>query len=155
MNGSVDEKHVTDVRMSVPKTIGPTRGVTPFSFVIGVSDDEILRQNFLASPCLTSAGSLHQVILVRDGLTTSPRIVFGDLRGHKLRSDRNAAAVDHHHALRTFPTTGLADSGAPFFAVTKAASEHSSVAVPKVPCHTNCLSSSIGSRAAQAPEWQY
>jgi hypothetical protein len=52
--------------------------------------------------------------------------VFGDLRGRKLRSDRNAAAVDHHHALRTFPTTCLADSGAPFFAVTKVASRKAS-----------------------------
>jgi hypothetical protein len=54
------------------------------------------------------------------------KLVFGDLRGRKLRSDRNAAAVDHHHALRTFPTTGLADSGAPFFAVTKVASRKAS-----------------------------
>ncbi len=52
--------------------------------------------------------------------------VFGDLRGRKLRSDRYAAAVDHHHALRTFPTTCLADSEAPFFAVTKVASRNAS-----------------------------
>lgn len=37
-----------------------------------------------------------------------------DLRGRKLRSDRYALAIDHHHALRTFPATGLADCGAPF-----------------------------------------
>jgi hypothetical protein len=41
--------------------------------------------------------------------------VLRDLRGRKLRSDRYAAAVDHHHALRTLPATGLADCGAPFF----------------------------------------
>jgi hypothetical protein len=41
-----------------------------------------------------------------------------------LRSDRYAAAVDHHHALRTFPTTGFADCSAPFFAVTKVASRN-------------------------------
>lgn len=52
--------------------------------------------------------------------------VFGDLRGRKLRSDRYAAAVDHHHALRTFPTTCLADCGAPFFAVMKVASRNAS-----------------------------
>jgi len=52
--------------------------------------------------------------------------VFGNLRGRKLRSDRNAAAVDHHHALRTFPATGLADPEAPFFAVTKVASRNAS-----------------------------
>jgi hypothetical protein len=52
--------------------------------------------------------------------------VFGDLCGRKLRSDRYAAAVDHHHALRTFPTTCLADSEAPFFAVTKVASRNAS-----------------------------
>jgi hypothetical protein len=44
------------------------------------------------------------------------------LRGRKLRSDRYAVAVDHHHALRTFPTTGFADCGALFLAVTKVAS---------------------------------
>jgi hypothetical protein len=52
--------------------------------------------------------------------------VFGNLRGRKLRSDRYAAAVDHHHALRTFPATGLADSEAPFFAVTNVTSRNAS-----------------------------
>ena len=52
--------------------------------------------------------------------------VFGDLRGRKLRSDRYAAAVDHHHALRTLPATRLADRCAPFFAVTKVASRNAS-----------------------------
>jgi len=52
--------------------------------------------------------------------------VFGNLRGRELRSDRYAAAVDHHHALRTFPTTGFADCSAPFFAVTKVASRNAS-----------------------------
>ena len=52
--------------------------------------------------------------------------VFGDLRGRKLRSDRYAPAVDHHHALRTFPATCLADGEAPFFAVTKVASKNAS-----------------------------
>jgi hypothetical protein len=52
--------------------------------------------------------------------------VFGDLRGRKLRSDRYAVAVDHHHALRTFPATCLADGETPFFAVTKVASRKAS-----------------------------
>ena len=62
--------------------------------------------------------------------------VFGDLRGRKLRSDRYAAAVDHHHALRTFPTTCLADPETPFFAVTKVASR-------KASSQSNSLRSSI------------
>jgi hypothetical protein len=43
-----------------------------------------------------------------------------------LRSDRYALAVDHHHALRTFPATGLSDRRAPFFAITKVASKKAS-----------------------------
>ena len=62
--------------------------------------------------------------------------LFGDLRGRKLRSDRYAAAVDHHHALRTFPATRLADPEAPFFAVTKVASRNAS-------SQSNSLRSSI------------
>ena len=51
---------------------------------------------------------------------------LGNLRRRKLRSDRYALAVDHHHALRTFPATGLAHSRAPFFAITKVASRKAS-----------------------------
>jgi hypothetical protein len=51
---------------------------------------------------------------------------LGDVRGRELRSDRYALAVDHHHALRTFPATGLANRGAPFFAITKVASKNAS-----------------------------
>ena len=51
---------------------------------------------------------------------------LGQLRGRKLRSDRYALAVDHHHALRTFPTTRFADRRAPFFAVMKVASRKAS-----------------------------
>ncbi len=51
---------------------------------------------------------------------------LGQLRGRKLRSDRYAAAVDHHHALRTFPATGFADRRAPFLAVMKVASRKAS-----------------------------
>jgi hypothetical protein len=51
---------------------------------------------------------------------------FGNLRGRKLHSDRYAAAVDHHHALRTFPATCFADCRAPFFAVMNVASRKAS-----------------------------
>ncbi len=51
---------------------------------------------------------------------------LGQLRGRKLCSDRYAVVVDHHHALRTFPTTGFADRGAPFLAVMKVASRKAS-----------------------------
>lgn len=51
---------------------------------------------------------------------------FGNLRGRKLHSDRNALAVDHHHALRTFPATCFADCRAPFFAVMNVASRNAS-----------------------------
>jgi hypothetical protein len=51
---------------------------------------------------------------------------FGNLRGRKLDSDRNALAVDHHHALRTFPATCFADCRAPFFAVMNVASRKAS-----------------------------
>jgi len=65
---------------------------------------------------------------------------FGNLRGRKLHSDRNALAVDHHrgpqrqvfvagvehHALRTFPATCFAHCRAPFFAVMNVASRKAS-----------------------------
>ena len=51
---------------------------------------------------------------------------FGNLGGRKLHSDRNALAVDHHHALRTFPATCFADCRAPFFAVMNVASRKAS-----------------------------
>ena len=51
---------------------------------------------------------------------------FCNLRGRKLHSDRNALAVDHHHALLTFPATCFADCRAPFFAVMNVASRKAS-----------------------------
>ena len=38
-------------------------GSRSLSFVVGVSDEEILSKNFMASPCVSAAGSPHQVIL--------------------------------------------------------------------------------------------
>ncbi len=58
-----------------PKSLTP--GVLPISFVVGVSDDEILNSNFLASPCVSAAGSPHQVILVRDGLNVVAKLNHG------------------------------------------------------------------------------
>ncbi len=51
---------------------------------------------------------------------------FGNLRRRKLHSNRNALAVDHHHALRPFPATCFADCRAPFFAVMNVASRKAS-----------------------------
>jgi len=53
-------------------------------------------------------------------------LAFGNLRGRKLHSNRYAPAVDHHHALRTFPATCFADCRAPFFAVMNVASRKAS-----------------------------
>ena len=92
--------------------------------------------------------------------------VFGNLRGRELRSDRYAAAVDHHHALRTFPTTGFADCSAPFFAVTKVASRNDSSQsnnprssicpsnLCQTRCHTPC-SSHIRNRRQQVDPFGY
>ena len=68
---------------------------------------------------------------------------FGNLRGRKLHSDRNAPAVDHHHALRTFPATCFADCRAPFFSVINVASRKASSqssnrrwsSIDNSPCH--------------------
>lgn len=68
----------------------------------------------------SSAGNLH---LLECALREP---TFGNLRGRKLHSDRNALAVVHHHALRTFPATRFADCRAPFFAVMNVASRKAS-----------------------------
>ncbi len=73
-----------------------------------------------ARPRATFAGHLH----VCERTFREPTL--GQLRGRKLRSDRYAVAVDHHHALRTFPATCFADCGAPFLAVMKVASRKAS-----------------------------
>ena len=66
-------------KISLPATItmGTTSGRMSLSFVVGVSDDEILTNNFMASPCLTSAGSPRQVTLVRDGLNVIAKLNCG------------------------------------------------------------------------------
>ena len=52
----------------------------------------------------------------------------------KSDSQRNTAAVDHHHPLRPLAPLGLADSGAPFFAGAKLPSRNDSL-------HFNCCRS--------------
>jgi hypothetical protein len=73
-----------------------------------------------ARPSSSSTRNLHR----RERAFGQPAL--GQLRGRKLRSDRYAVAVDHHHALRTFPTAGFADCEAPFLAVTNVASRKAS-----------------------------
>jgi hypothetical protein len=62
-------------RTTEPAGLAP--GVVPLSFVVGVSDEQILKKNFMASPCVAAAGSPHQVILVRDGLNVVAKLNHG------------------------------------------------------------------------------
>ncbi len=73
-----------------------------------------------AGTSTSNAGNLH---LLERALREP---TFGNLSGRKLHSDRNTLAVDHHHALRTFPATCFADCRAPFFAVMNVASRKAS-----------------------------
>ena len=68
----------------------------------------------------TSTSSARNLHLLERALR---ELAFGNLRGRKLHSDRNALAVDHHHALRTFPATCFADCRAHFFVVMNVAEE--------------------------------
>jgi hypothetical protein len=49
----------------------------PLSFVVGVTDIEILQNNFMASPCVAEAGSPHEVILVRGGPNVTAKLSRG------------------------------------------------------------------------------
>ena len=86
--------------------------------VIAPIGDDSLQMRTRPSPAF--ARNLHRC----DRAFGQPAL--GQLRGRKLRSDRYAVAVDHHHALRTFPATGFADCRAPFLAATKVASRKAS-----------------------------
>ena len=81
-------------------------------------------RNHTAQPLPRAAASTARYSYPRQRAFREPKL--GDLRGRKLRSDRYTLAVDHHHALRTFPATGFSDCGAPFFASTKVASRKAS-----------------------------
>jgi hypothetical protein len=54
-----------------------TSAASPLSFVVGVTDIEILRNNFMASPCVTDTGSPHEVILVRGGPNVTAKLSRG------------------------------------------------------------------------------
>jgi hypothetical protein len=60
-----------------PPTIGTTSSAIPLSFVAGISDDAILHNNLMASPCVAGPDSLHQTILVRDGPNVGAKLNFG------------------------------------------------------------------------------
>ncbi len=77
MNGTARDKPIQKCSMPAPTTLGASAHGVPLSFVVGVSDEEILRNNFSASPCITAAGSPHQVILVRDGLNVIDKLSRG------------------------------------------------------------------------------
>jgi hypothetical protein len=49
----------------------------PLSFVVGVTDIEILRNNFMASPCVAEEGSPHEVILMRGGPNVTAKLSRG------------------------------------------------------------------------------
>jgi hypothetical protein len=59
------------------RTIRTTAGAIPLSFVACTSDDEILRNNLMASPCIAEPGSPHQVIQVREGHQVGAKLNFG------------------------------------------------------------------------------
>ena len=77
MNGTADDKYIHTVSLPVLTTLGASAGGVPLSFVVGVSDDNILRNNLLASPCIAADGSPHQVILVCDGLNVIAKLNLG------------------------------------------------------------------------------
>jgi hypothetical protein len=71
-----------------------------------------------------SAGSFFRDLDVCDDFLQEP-----DLSGRGrvgMASQRNALAIDHHHALRSLSPLGLPDSRAPFFAGKKLASTNTS-----------------------------
>jgi hypothetical protein len=68
MTDIAGEKHASGVTMSA---------AMPLSFVVGVTDFEILQNNFMASPCVAEAGSPHEVILVRGGPNVTAKLSRG------------------------------------------------------------------------------
>ena len=121
-------------------------------------------RNHTAQPLARAATSSTRYSYPRQRAFREPEL--GDLRGRKLRSDRYTLAVDHHHALRTFPATGFSDGAAPFFASTKVASRKASSQSSNFrssnrasnPCqarsHTPC-SSHRRRRRQQVEPWGY
>ncbi len=54
------------------------------------------------------------------------QLLLRGIGGRELNSQRNALAIDHHHALRALSTPGFAHCSAPFLAVMKVASRKAS-----------------------------
>jgi hypothetical protein len=52
MNEIAREKHASDSDSRISTSAVITSAATPLSFVVGVTDIEILRNNFMASPCV-------------------------------------------------------------------------------------------------------
>ena len=77
MNGIAGEKHALGAEARVPPSVITTRAAMPLSFVVGVSDTEILKNNFMASPCVDAADSPHEVILVRGGPNVTAKLSRG------------------------------------------------------------------------------
>jgi hypothetical protein len=76
MNEIAGEKHAWDPDSRVRAGV-TTSAAVPLSFVVGVTDIEILRNNFMASPCVAEAGSPHKVILVRGGPNVTAKLSRG------------------------------------------------------------------------------
>jgi Glycosyl transferases group 1/Glycosyltransferase like family len=65
-------------RLQRAKTPPNTRpGVVPLSFVVCVSDEETLKANFMASPCVADTDSPHQIILLREVPDAACGLNFG------------------------------------------------------------------------------
>jgi Glycosyltransferase like family len=52
-------------------------GVVPLSFVVCVSDEETLKANFMASPCVADADAPHQIILLHEVPDAACGLSFG------------------------------------------------------------------------------
>jgi hypothetical protein len=57
--------------------IGTKPGAIPLLFVAGISDDEVLGNNLMASHCVAGPDSPHQTILVRDGRNVGAKLNLG------------------------------------------------------------------------------
>jgi len=109
-----DVLSVGNNQLCSPALETPAQGI---GIVTAIGDDALQMGTRSSAPL---ARDLHR----GDGAFGQPTL--GQLRGRELRSHRYAVAVDHHHALRTFPATRFADCRAPFLAATKVASRKAS-----------------------------
>jgi hypothetical protein len=77
MNGIAGEKRDSQTCAQAPTSTVTACLATTLSFVIGVSNQAILKSNFIASPCVAAPDSLHQVILMRGGPNVSAKLQRG------------------------------------------------------------------------------